>query len=108
MSEEMNTQISTEQKNDSESVSYYKKNKNKIKIQQKVYYQTHKKKLNSRAGNYYHQNKDKILESNKNSSRKKNYDKDYYIKNKDKIQQRKKYLYKQTQLREQMKRKVNS
>lgn len=99
-----------EQKNNlkEKNDSYYERNKAKIKLQQKMYYQKHKKKLITKATKYYTSNKDVILEKNKTSDRKKEYDRRYYLKNKARIRQRKKYLYKQNQLREQMKAKVNN
>lgn len=91
-----------------EDDSYYDKNKSKIKIQQRIYYQSHKKKLNESAKTYYSENREKVLGQNKVSVRKKNYDKQYYLKNKVEIQQRRKYLYQQQKLREQLKKEVNS
>ncbi len=91
-----------------DNLSYYEKNKGKIKIQQRVYYQTHKKKLNTRAKDYYKDNREVVLSNNKESERKRDYDKKYYLRNKVRIQQRKKYLYKQNYLRNKMKIEVNS
>lgn len=95
---------STPQEND----SYYAKNKQKIKLQQKIYYQTHKKKLNDSAKTYYSENKEKVLKKNKVSVRKKNYDKQYYIKNKARIQARRKHIHQQNQMRKKLKEEVNS
>jgi hypothetical protein len=88
------------------NASYYDKNKQKIRIQQRIYYQTHKRKLNLSAKQYYAENKDEVLEKNKTSVRKKNYDKQYYVENKAKIQQRRKHLYQQDKLRTKIKKEV--
>jgi hypothetical protein len=86
--------------------SYYDKNKEKIRLQQRIYYQNHKKKLNEAAKKHYSNNKEFILENNKVSLRKKNYDKQYYLVNKAKIQQRRKYLYEQTKMRKKIKNEI--
>lgn len=86
--------------------SYYDSNKQKIRLQQRIYYQTHRKKLNELAKSYYSENKTEILESNKTSVRKKNYDKQFYLLNKAKIQQRRKYLYEQGKMRAKIKKEV--
>jgi len=72
--------------------TYYTRNKPKIKVQQKVYYQKHRKKLNETAKSYYKENKGEILQKNKTSDRKKEYDKRYYLRNKNAINARKKDL----------------
>jgi hypothetical protein len=77
--------------------------KARIKLRQKIYYQTHKKRLVESAKNYYQENKSSILKDNKKSLRKKKYDTLYYIKHKTEILSKRHYLAEQKKL----KRKLN-
>ena len=75
------------------SEEYYLKNKAKIRLRQKIYYRNHRQKLIGKSTEYYDENREHVLERNKNSPKKKTYDKNYYTKYKDRIQHKKRMDY---------------
>jgi ribosomal protein S4 len=76
--------------------------KARIKLRQKIYYQTHKRKLVESAKKYYQENKNSILKSNKKSPRKKKYDTLYYANHKAEILAKRRYLQEQKRLKNKL------